>query len=146
MVDGRIVSDVMVKERVLVAELLKKIEFFAALDTAELTQVADKLAPRRFKDGEVLIRQGEMGDAFFLLRKGEVDVLVTDGQGQRKVASLDFGRYFGERSLITGEVRNATVVGRGGGVVYTLDKSAFDTAISGTPTLKEQLQKSYFGR
>jgi putative ABC transport system ATP-binding protein len=146
MVDGRIVSDVMVKEQVLICEMLRKIEFFAALGTAELSQVAEKMHPRRFHKGEVLARQGEMGDKFFLLRDGQVDVMVADNQGEKQVATLEAGRYFGERSLITGELRNATVVGRGTGIAYTLDKPAFDAALSATPSLKEQLQKGYFSR
>jgi putative ABC transport system ATP-binding protein len=146
MVDGRITSDVMVKERVVICEMLRKIEFFAKLGTAELSQVADKMRPRRFRDGEVLIRQGETGVEFFVLRDGEVDVIQSDGLGERKVATLDMGRYFGERSLITDEVRNATVVGHGSGLAYALDKVEFDAALAATPSLKEQLQKSYFAR
>jgi putative ABC transport system ATP-binding protein len=146
MVDGRIVSDVMVKEQVLICEMLRKIEFFASLGTAELSQVAGKMQARKFHKGEVLARQGEMGDQFFLLREGEVDVMVSDNQGERRVATLDAGRYFGERSLITGDVRNATVVGSGAGIAYTLAKPEFDAALSATPTLKEQLQKAYFSR
>ena len=146
MVDGRIVSDVMVKEQVLICEMLRKIEFFGSLGTAELSQVAEKMHPRRFQKGEVLARQGETGDKFFLLRDGEVDVTVADNQGERQVATLDAGRYFGERSLITGELRNATVVGRGAGTAYTLNKPEFDAALSATPSLKEQLQKGYFSR
>ncbi len=146
MVDGRVVSDVMVKEQVLICEMLRKIEFFAALGTAELSQVAEKMQPRRFHKGNVLVRQGEMGDKFYLLRDGQVDVMVADNQGEKRVATLEAGKYFGERSLITGELRNATVVGCGAGTAYTLGKPAFDAALSATPTLKEQLQKGYFSR
>lgn len=146
MTDGRIVSDVMLREQVLICEMLQKIDFFAALGTEELSLVAEKMRPTPFKDGEVLIRQGEMGESFFLLRKGEVDVYVADGEGDKKVARLDLGRYFGERSLITGELRNATVVGHGAGVAYALGKEDFDAALLATPSLTERLQKTYFGR
>jgi putative ABC transport system ATP-binding protein len=146
MVDGRIVSDVMVKEQVLLCEMLRKVDFFSALGTAELSLVAEKMQPRPFQRGDVLVRQGDMGEHFFLLRDGEVEVRVTDGQGERVVSTLDAGRYFGERSLITGEQRNATIVATGPGKAYALDKPNFESALSATPTLKEQLQKSYFSR
>jgi len=146
MVDGRILSDVMVHEQVLICEMLKKIYFFSGLGTVELSHVAERMEPRRFDDGEVLIRQGEIGDNFFLLRDGEVDVRVVDADGERLEATLDIGRYFGERALITGETRNATVVGRGHGMVYALDKTNFDAALALTPSLREQLRKSYFSR
>ena len=146
MVDGRIVSDVMVHEQVLVCEMLKKVDFFAGLGTDELSHVAEEMTLRRFADGEVLIRQGDMGDLFFLLREGQVDVHVSDADGEKVVATLEAGRYFGERALITGDVRNATVVGRGPGMVYVLDKPSFEGALASTPSLRDQLRRNYFAR
>jgi len=145
MVDGRISSDVMVREQVLICEMLRKIDFFATLGTAELSLVAEKMHPRPFKDGEALIRQGEIGDNFYLLRRGRVSVHV-DEQGEDKVATLEAGSYFGERALITGERRNATIVGQGTGMAYALAKDEFNAALAATPSLQEQLQKVYFGR
>lgn len=146
MVDGRIVSDVTVGELVAICEFLRGIEAFSHLNTGELSSVAEKMRPRRFKDGEALIRQGEMGEEFFLLFQGQADVLVESGGATGKVATLERGRYFGERSLLTGEARNATVVGRGDGLVYVLGKPDFEAALEMTPSFKEQLRKIYFGR
>jgi putative ABC transport system ATP-binding protein len=147
MVDGRIVSDVMVHEQVLICEMLKKIDFFSGLGTVELSHVAEKMEHRRFKEGDVLIRQGDVGDLFYLLREGEVDVVrVTDADRGRVVATLGVGQYFGEQALITGDVRNATVVGRGPGIAYALDKASFDAALATTPSLREQLRRNYFAR
>lgn len=146
MVDGRIVSDVLVHEQVLICEMLSKIDFFAMLGTAELSQVADKMEARPFAEGDVLIHQGDVGDRFYLVRAGSVDVHITNADGDRVVATLDTGHYFGERSLITGEMRNATIIGRSPGMAYALDKTNFDAALAATPSLREQLQKTYFGR
>lgn len=146
MVDGRIVSDVMVHEQVLICEMLNKIEFFASLGTVELSHVAEKMEPRWVHDGDVLTRQGDIGDLFYLLREGAVDIHVADGAGERVVASLGVGQYFGERALITGEPRNATVVARGNGMVYALDKKNFTDALAKTPSLREQLRNTYFAR
>ena len=142
MVDGRIASDVMVQELVALCERLRAIEFFSRLSTAELSSVAEKMRSRPFSDGETLIRQGETGEEFFLLFAGQAEV-ITSGQ---TVATLEPGRYFGERALITGEVRNATVIGRGDGVVYILDKDQFHAALAMVPSFKDQLQTMYFGR
>ncbi len=146
LVDGRIVSDVMVGEQILICEMLSKIEFFADLDATELSQVAQKMQRRTFAADDILIRQGDIGDLFFLLRAGEVDVHVASSSGSQVVATLQSGRYFGERALITGDVRNATIVGRGDGVTYTLDKGSFQDAMSATPSLQDQLRKNFFGR
>lgn len=142
MVDGRIVSDVLVREMVRLSEWLREIDFFARLSTAEVTSVAEKMERRPFVDGDVLIRQGDVGEEFFLLAEGRTDVVVA---GQT-VATLEPGRYFGERALITGDVRNATVLGQGAGAVYVLKKADFDAALAMAPSFRDQLQNIYFAR
>lgn len=146
LVDGRIVSDVMVREQVVVCEMLSKIDFFRSLTPGELSEVAEKMERRPVAPGDVLIRQGEIGSHFFLLRTGEVDVHVADPEGSRIVATLDGGRYFGERALITGEMRNATIVGRTAGYVHVLDKETFEAAVASAPSLQQQLRNAYFAR
>lgn len=146
MVDGRIVSDIMVAETVRVCELLSRVEFFAKLSTAELSAVAEKMRPRVFQNGDILIRQGDIGEEFHILCEGHTEVKVEANGQSATVAHLTPGQYFGERALITGEVRNATVVGHGQGLVYTLGKDDFDAALRLAPSLKEQLKRIYFGR
>jgi len=142
MVDGRIISDVTVGEMVAICEFLRGIPAFAHLSTGELISVAEKMRPRRFLDGEALITQGEVGEEFFLLFQGRAEVLVNGSQ----VASLELGSPFGERALLTGEARNATVLGRGEGLVYVLGKSDFEAALEMSPSFKEQLRNIYFAR
>lgn len=146
LVDGRIVSDVMVHEQIIICEMLAKIEFFSGLSAAELSHVAETMHRQSFAPDDVLIRQGDLGTHFYLIRSGEVDVHVAEPSGGRVVATLEAGRYFGERALITGEVRNATIIGRTSGEIYLLDKPRFDAAIAAAPSLQEQLRKTYFGR
>lgn len=142
MVDGRIVSDVLVGEAVALSQSLAAIDLFARLSTAELTQVAERLRTRPFLDGEVIIRQGDEGDSFYLLRDGQAEVVVGDAV----VATLGPGQYFGERALITGEVRNATIIGKGGGRLARLSKEDFHKALNMAPSLQDQLTRIYFGR
>jgi putative ABC transport system ATP-binding protein len=146
LVDGRIVSDVLVREQVLICEMLSKVGFFESLGAAELSRVAEKMERRPFAPGDVLIRQGEQGEHFFLMRRGEVEVRVASPEGETRVATLGLGQYFGERALITGEVRNATIVARDAGVAYALDKQTFEAALASVPSLQDQLRQSYFGR
>ncbi|MBR9973545.1 ATP-binding cassette domain-containing protein [Magnetospirillum sulfuroxidans] len=146
MVDGRIVSDVRVNEAVDLSMALRNIDLFARLSTAELTQVAEKMTQRPFRDGEVFMRQGEEGDLFYLLRDGQAQVIVSQNGSESAITTLGPGQYFGERALITGEPRNATVVGRGDGRIATLSKQDFQQALRLAPDLPEQLTRIYFGR
>lgn len=146
MVDGRIVSDVCVNEAVTLSMALRAIDLFARLSTAELTQVAEKMTSRPFRDGEVFIRQGEEGDMFYLLQDGQANVFVQENGEESIVATLGPGQYFGERALITGEARNATVVAKGEGRLAMLRKEEFQQAINLAPGLPEQLARIYFSR
>jgi CRP-like cAMP-binding protein len=116
------------------------------MSPAELTSVAGQMKPRRMRAGDELVRQGDIGLELFVIRSGKVEVLQTQGGDTRKLAELDSGDFFGERALITGEPRVATVRALEGGVVYTLDKGSFQQAIESSPSFKEQVLSVYFQR
>jgi len=61
--------------------------------------------------GQILFRQNDTGDSFYIIYKGEVDVLVTPPgtTEERTVARLKAGDFFGEMSALTGQPRTATI-------------------------------------
>jgi putative ABC transport system ATP-binding protein len=146
MVDGRISSDVMIKETVAICEFLRSVDLFADLNANQLSDVAGKMKTRPFAPGDILIRQGEIGEEFFLLGKGSVDVTVVEAGVTRTVATLSSGQCFGERALLTGDVRSATVVAREEGYSHVLDKAGFEAAIKASPSLHEQIVQISFLR
>lgn len=146
MVDGAIVSDVYLREALMICEFLRQIEIFSHLSMGELTQIAEQMQLRTFHGGDVMIRQGDEGDEFFLLRDGSVDVMINSGQTEQRVDTLKAGQCFGERALLTGGPRGATVVAREDGAVYVLSKPQFMHAIEVSPDFKTQLQNLYFGK
>lgn len=74
------------------------------LSNGELESMALAVKTKSYPKGDVIIRQGEKGDVFYVITKGEVTVLVN----KQKVASLGVNRYFGEKSLLSSEARAAT--------------------------------------
>ena len=93
------------------------------------------------------MRQGETGDKFYLIRHGLVEVLMDAGPGtQHLVATLKEGEFFGERALLTGEPRNATVLAREEVEAYTLDQDDFRAALDASAPFKEQIYKVFFQR
>jgi putative ABC transport system ATP-binding protein len=146
MVDGRIVSDVFVREAALLCQFLAGVTGFESLSPASLTGIAERMKPRRMRPGDALVRQGDIGLEMFVIRSGKVEVVVGEQTGARKLADLGSGDFFGERALITGEPRMATVRATEEGIVYTLDKESFQMAINASPTFKEQVLAVYFQR
>jgi putative ABC transport system ATP-binding protein len=148
MVDGVIRSDVVLQDAMRLCEFLRTIDLFKHLTPMELTHVAEKMKKRRFAPDEIIIRQGDRGEEFFLIGQGTVNVVrrMTKDDEDQKVATLGMGNFFGERALMVDEPRNATVVAAGEAEIYALDKEAFREALESSATFREQLQRIYFQR
>jgi putative ABC transport system ATP-binding protein len=146
MVDGSIVSNVVVGETVQICEFLHRVEPFRHLSPSEITHVAEQMKKRSYRLGSQIIRQGDEGDEFFLMVDGEVEVTTLERAGGSPIATLGPGEFFGEAALISGEPRNATVTSRSDVTTYVLDKKNFNEAIETSETFKEQLLKVYFHR
>jgi len=142
MVDGRIASDVVLHDAMRICEFLKTVDAFSHLTPIELTNVAEKMMKRQFVAGDVVIRQGESGEEFFLISDGTVEVM-REGHD---VANLGAGDFFGEGALITGEPRNATVVANDNLETYVLGKAEFRAAIEASRSFRDQLYRVFFLR
>ena len=142
MVDGRIMSDVVLHDALRICEFLRPIDLFKALTPQQLTDVAEHVKKRHFASGETIVREGEPGEEFFVISDGEVEVIRAD----HEVARLGPGDFFGEVALISGEPRNATVVAEGEVDTYVLGKTDFETALASSRSFRDQLHRVYFMR
>jgi putative ABC transport system ATP-binding protein len=146
MVQGRIKSNVVVRESSLVCEFLVQCPIFTRLTPRTLTEVADQVIPEKHPAGAVIVRQGDPGDKFYIVKRGSVEVIVDDGAARRTVATLGKGDFFGEAALLTGAPRNATVVAKEDLEVYTLGKEPFQAVLQASASFEEELRKALFER
>ena len=87
-------------------ELLRGVPLFAAMTDSAYDRVAELTELHAVAAGEVVVQQGDEGDAFYVIVSGAADVRQDD----RSIASLGPGDFFGEIALIDGKPRSATVV------------------------------------
>src|ERR671924_1284567 len=89
--------------------LLAATEVFGEVEQRELEEVAQVAVPRNWDRGQVIFREGDVGDTCYLIRSGAV-VLTREHQDGRMVAlaELRAGMLFGELAMFRGETRSAT--------------------------------------
>jgi small-conductance mechanosensitive channel/CRP-like cAMP-binding protein len=136
-------------EREASVTMLRGVTLFQDVDEAVLRQLATNAEHRHFDHGEVLVRQGELGDSLFVVEHGRVQVSVAGlglGAGEITLASMEAGGFFGEISLLTGEPRSATVTSEGGCEVMVLSKAALAPLLQGDPRLAELIASAVVAR
>ena len=88
---------------------LRKVPLLTNLSEDLFNEVLDAVEMISLEKGNVVFREGDTGDAFYLIRDGKADVYRTVDGDRRLIAILADGQYFGEMSLLSDEARNATV-------------------------------------
>ena len=107
--------------------LLRGIELFAPLPQPTQESLAQVLRPVRLASGEELFRQGDVGDRFYIVADGEVEIVI-DGHVVRETRP---GGYFGEIALLRDVPRTATVRAKDDVELFALDRDDFIAAVTG---------------
>jgi CRP-like cAMP-binding protein len=87
--------------------------------------IASNALGRLYRDGEVIMRQGELGDCMYLILDGKVEVRQRKDEQEYCLDVLGKGDFFGEMGLFDHDVRSATVRALGGAILLTVDKRMF---------------------
>jgi len=94
-----------------------------------------------YQDGEVIVRQGEVGDCMYAIQAGRVEVVQERGGEEHRLAVLGEGDFFGEMALFDREVRSATVRAVGEVRALTIDKKTLLRRTSEDPSLAFRLMQ-----
>ena len=144
LVDGSIRSDALVKEAAIITQMLAKCKVFERVTPRTLTRVADEFNIENYAPGDQIIRQGDPGDRFYLIRQGKVS--VRKGYPETQIAELAEGDFFGEMALLSGQPRNASVWAKESCLLYSLHKDRFHAALAETVSMEAEVREAYFDR
>lgn len=107
---NNIVKDSAEKKRKKYEEILNKVELLKDMDTYERNQISDVLKEIRVKEGETVIRQGDVGDRFYIVQEGKLRALKKGESGEEvSVFNYRDGDYFGELALLKDIPRQASI-------------------------------------
>ncbi|GAB0137017.1 protein kinase A regulatory subunit [Epichloe bromicola] len=102
---------------------LEEVPLLSSLTPYERSKIADALETQKYAQGEIIIKEGDPGDSFYLLESGEADAFK--GDESNKVLHYKKGDYFGELALLNDQPRAASVMASSDVKVATLGKNAF---------------------
>jgi cAMP-dependent protein kinase regulator len=95
------------------------------MDPYERSKLSDALKEESFKEGDKIIRDGDQGDKFFIIVAGTAIATKHIDGNEIKVMDYVPGGYFGERALITNEVRAANIVATSDCKCLSLERDTF---------------------
>ncbi|KAF9975474.1 hypothetical protein BGZ73_000875 [Actinomortierella ambigua] len=122
----RILMENTSRKRRMYEAFLETVPLLVSLEPYERHKIADALESVYFEDGQVVVKQGDPGDSFFIIESGEATVTKCDEKGQEyPMPGLGPGQYFGELALLNDMPRAATVRAKGRLKCATLGKRAF---------------------
>jgi len=94
------------------------------------------IAPLHFEEGEIIFNEGDIGDYLYIIVDGSVEIL----KGDKRVAELSKGAYFGEMALLNQKSRSATIRCLSSVDVLALKKSDFGILIANFQELRDQIE------
>jgi len=120
---------------------LAAIPLLAGLDGAQRETLARRFVFMRYDSGEIVIREGEVGDRFFVVARGKVEAFVTVGQSEKRLTVLTDGDFFGEVALLFDAPRTASVRALQPSSFLSLAKRDFEELLLAHPDIKQTIER-----
>lgn len=122
--------------------LLKLVHFLEHLDEPHLDALVAGMEERHFRKGEALVREGEKGDAFFIIARGSAKVRKKSEGRDVEIGSLGPFTFFGELALLYDIPRTATVRAEEDGQAYVLTRASFERILLATPGIAASIRQT----
>merc|ERR1712013_780418 len=139
------VKKVVPKDYKTMASLSKAIAknvLFSHLDENERSDIFDAMFPSSAMPGEIIIKQGNEGDNFYIIDQGEVEIYVNG----EKVLNIGEGGSFGELALIYGTPRAATVKAASDVKLWGIDRDSYRRILMGSTIRKRKMYEEYLDK
>ncbi|CAH8564906.1 unnamed protein product [Schistosoma rodhaini] len=117
--------------------LVAAVPFFTYADQDFVSEVVTKLKFEVFQPGDLIIKEGTIGNKMYFIQEGIVDIITKDGE---VATSLSDGSYFGEITLLTNTRRTASVKAVVYSNLYSLDRESFLSVLENYPLMRRTME------
>jgi len=122
-------------------ETLRQIPLFAKVDPSKIKLLAFTSERVTFQPGELLCKQGEMGDAAYVIINGQADVLIDTPNGPIRVATFKKNDVVGEIAILINVPRTATIKAASELTTLRITKDLFLRMISEFPEMSVEMMR-----
>jgi CRP-like cAMP-binding protein len=123
------------------AELLRRVPLFAQVAPAKLKLLAFASDRVKYASGQTLFRQGDPGDAAYVVLSGDADVLIETPAGEQKVAEVEPNSIVGEIAILCDVSRTATVKAASPLEALRIRKEHFVQLLSENPGMAMEIMR-----
>ncbi|KAK8747035.1 hypothetical protein OTU49_016952 [Cherax quadricarinatus] len=117
--------------------LVASVPFFANADARFVTDVVTKLRYEVYQPGDIIIKEGTIGNKMYFIQEGIVDIVMSNGD---VATSLSDGSYFGEICLLTNARRTASVRAETYCNLFSLSVEHFNTVLDSYPLMRRTME------
>ncbi|XP_037781076.1 LOW QUALITY PROTEIN: potassium/sodium hyperpolarization-activated cyclic nucleotide-gated channel 2-like [Penaeus monodon] len=117
--------------------LVASVPFFANADARFVTDVVTKLRYEVYQPGDIIIKEGTIGNKMYFIQEGIVDIVMSNGE---VATSLSDGSYFGEICLLTNARRTASVRAETYCNLFSLSVEHFNTVLDSYPLMRRTME------
>lgn len=130
----------------LVIDSLRRCVLFEHVEDAVLDGLASQMRRRRFRRGEVIFHEGDLGDSLQVVASGSVKVVLASAEGDEAIiATLQPGDFFGELALLDGAPRSTTATAIEPTETLALPREQFLDHLAGDPRFGQALLRALAG-
>lgn len=142
---NHIVKEAAVRRREKYVEFLGKVQILSKMDPYERSQLADVLKTLKFEPGEYIIKQGDVGNDFYIVEEGHAIAtkVIHEGHAAEEVMKYNPGDYFGELALIKNEPRAANIQAVSKVHCLSLDRHSFKRLLGSLEDILKRNAKHY---
>ena len=141
---NNIVKGASMKKRNIFEDFLGKISILSELEAYERSKICDCLISETFKKDELIIKEGEEGNKFYLLQEGTAEAFKTENGQEVKVFEYKINDYFGELALLNDDKRKASIrVTSEQATLASLDKNSFKRLLGPIEAIMQRNSEKY---
>jgi len=141
--DTKVVHPKTDEQRARLQERVQSCFLFRTLDVQQFAEVIDAMFEHKVKAGDMVIRQGDDGDYFYVIETGVYSALINTDAGPKKVMTYDNEGNFGELALLYNMPRAASIKAETAGSLWAMDRQTFRKIVLKSAFQKRKMYESF---